>query len=490
MWRQGQSARETRRSPFEKDAVTMPTSDKLLADLTQLHPKLIDLSLGRIERLLERLGNPHEKLPPVVHVAGTNGKGSTCALLRAILEAAGLRIHVYTSPHLVRFHERICLAGDDGHARPIGESELVDVLTRTQAANEGNDITQFEITTAAALLAFSEHQADVLLLEVGLGGRLDATNVIKTPALTVITPVSIDHADKLGNTIEKIAAEKAGILKPQVPVVVAKQPDEALDVITRHAQSLNAPMTVWGQDFDAHPQHGRLVFQNESALLDLPLPALAGAHQVINAATAIAAALELRTLLRNEIEGNGGTGHAVDAGKAAVIGDIITEAAIEAGLTRAQWPGRMQHLTNGPLPDLLSPGSELWLDGGHNPAAGEAVALAMADLEERSPKPLFLVVGMMTLKDTHGFLKPFTGLVRDVVAVPVPAANVPPQEPVDLAKRAIEAGFSCRTETSVEAALKTLEKNVSGPKRILICGSLYLAGQVLAVQQGVEPQPN
>jgi len=477
----------------------MPTSDTLLAQLKGLHPKLIDLSLGRIDRLLEKLGNPHQKLPPVVHVAGTNGKGSTTAILRVILEAAGYRVHVYTSPHLVRFHERISLAGPDGRSNPIDEAALVDILVQTQAANEGDDITQFEITTAAAFIAFSERPADVLLLEVGLGGRLDATNVVNKPVLSIITPISIDHADKLGNTIERIAAEKAGIMKPGVPVIVSRQPKGALNVITKLAQEVGAPAIIWGQAYEAFEQHGRLVFQCENELLDLPLPALTGAHQLVNAGTAVASALALREILKTPEAHNennpcsGGLGsmtktHGIRTPHAKHV--RISERAIEKGLMDVHWPGRMQQLTGGPLPDLLSQGSELWLDGGHNPEAGAAIAITMADLEERSPKPLYLVIGMMSLKDSHGFLSPFKGLARHVSAVPVPAANVPPQEPVELAGAARQVGFECTIEASVEDALKALEKHHPGAKRILICGSLYLAGSVLAQQQGVTPQPN
>jgi dihydrofolate synthase/folylpolyglutamate synthase len=447
----------------------MPTSDQLLAELQQLHPKLIDLSLGRVERLLGKLGNPHERLPPVVHIAGTNGKGSVTAYLKAILEAAGHRVHVYTSPHLVRFHERIELAGADGKARAIGEADLVDVLSRTQAVNNGDDITQFEITTAAAFLAFSEHPADVVLLEVGLGGRLDATNVIAKPALTVITSISMDHADKLGDTLEKIAGEKAGILKRGVKCVVAQQDDEVLDVIRREAGRVHADMIAWGERFDAYEQRGRLTVQREDELLDLALPALIGRHQVINAATAAVAALEL------------GSGDA----KLAVSDD-----AVERGLANVKWPARMQRIDAGPLTAGLRAGSELWLDGGHNPAAGRVVAQTVADLEERSAKPLYLIAGMMALKDAAGFLAPFAGLARHVITVPIPGAHEATHAPEVLAEAARSVGLTAETAPSVEAALRRLEQTQPGTKRILICGSLYLAGHVLALQEGVTSQDN
>lgn len=430
-----------------------------------LHPKLIDLSLGRVERLLAKLGSPHKGLPPVVHIAGTNGKGSVTAYLKAILTAAGLRVHVYTSPHLVRFHERISLARADGVSRPIDEADLVDVLSRTQAVNKGDDITQFEITTAAAFLAFAEHPADVVLLEVGLGGRLDATNVIDQPALTVLTPISLDHADKLGNTIEAIAGEKAGILKRGVPCVVSQQEDAALDVVTQQAARVGARLVVWGQDFDAYEQRGRLVVQRPDELLDLPLPALFGRHQIINAGTAVAAVQELP-------------------------GFTIEEKAIERGLVSARWPARMQRIDEGPLPSLLRPGSELWLDGGHNPAAGQFIAQSLADLEERAPKPLYLVVGMMGLKDAAGFLGSFRGLARHVVAVPIPGAHEAPFTPEALAEVAHSVAIDADAAPSVEAALRRVDALQPGPKRILITGSLYLAGHVLALQEGVEPQAN
>ncbi len=443
----------------------MPTSDKLLADLKLLHPKLIDLSLGRIERLLGKLGDPHKRLPPIVHVAGTNGKGSVTAYLESILQAAGRPVHVYTSPHLVRFHERIKIAGADGISRPIGEDALVDVLTRAQSVNDGDDITQFEITTAAAFLAFAETPADVLLLEVGLGGRLDATNVICDPTLCIITPVSMDHAEKLGPTVARIAGEKAGILKRGVTAVVSQQRDEAMDVIREQAARVGARLVAWGEDFDAFEQRGRLAVQKHDRFLDLPMPALVGRHQIINAGTAVCAALEL--------------------------GDRqIDERAIERGLVTVRWPARMQRLDVGPLPDLLRPGGELWLDGGHNPAAGEFLAQTLADIEERSPKPLFLVIGMMGLKDAAGFLGPFSGIARRVVTVPIPGAHEAPFDPTALADVASKVGIEAETATDIEAALRRVDALDGGSKRVLICGSLYLAGHVLALQEGVEVQGN
>ena len=448
---------------------TRPTSDALLAQMKLLHPKLIDLSLGRVERLLGKLGAPETRLPPVIHIAGTNGKGSVTAYLKAIFQAAGRRVHVYTSPHLVRFHERIELAGKDGKARPISEDALVDVLMRVNAVNDGDDITQFEITTAAAFLAFSETPADVLLLEVGLGGRLDATNVIPKPALSIITPISMDHAEKLGPTLAKIALEKAGILKRGVTGIVAPQVDEVMRVIEARASVAGSPIVVGGRDYDAFEQNGRLIIQREDTLLDLPLPALIGRHQVTNAGAAVAAILTL-SLQRPELG--------------------LDEAAIAKGLRTVVWPARMQRLTSGPLPDILGPETELWLDGGHNPAAGDMLADTLVGLEEKAPKPTYLIVGMMGQKDALGFLAPFRGLVRTIYTVPIPGAHEAPHSEETLADIARSAGLSSIYCAGVVDALEMIVDLPVENKRVLICGSLYLAGQVLGLQQGVTPQSN
>jgi dihydrofolate synthase/folylpolyglutamate synthase len=443
----------------------MARIDEQLSEFKRLHPRLIDLSLTRIERLLDKLGRPQDRLPPAIHIAGTNGKGSVAAMLQAMLEAAGRSAHVYTSPHLVRFNERIKLGRSEQAARPMEEDRLVLVLERVGRVNAGDPITFFEIVTAAALVAFAETPADAVILEVGLGGRLDATNVVKEPRLSIITPVSLDHTDKLGDTLASIAAEKAGILKADVPAVVAQQDEEAMAVIRAVAERVGAPLKVWGEDYDAFEQRGRLVFQQPDVLLDLPMPALIGRHQIINAATAIAAALELD-----------------DFG--------LDERAIERGLVAAEWPARMQWLTGGPLTAGLGPGSEVWLDGGHNPAGGAAIAQTMADLEERAPKPLYLILGMMGLKDAAGFLVPFRGLAREVVTVPIPGAHEAPHSPEHLAEIARGLGFASRAAGGVEGAIRLLESEDASPKRILICGSLYLAGQVLALQTGQQVQAN
>ncbi len=430
-----------------------------------LHPLLIDLSLDRIVALLEKLGNPHTALPPVIHIAGTNGKGSTTAFLKAMLEAAGKRVHVYTSPHLVRFHERIQLAGPDCRTVPIGEHELVEVLSRVERLNAGAAVTFFEITTAAAFLAFSETPADAVILEVGLGGRADTTNVVLKPRLTIITPVSMDHADKLGDTVAKIAVEKAGILKRGVPAIIAPQDTNGLDAIRDVARRIGAPLTLCGEDYDAFEQRGRLVFQTGDTLLDLPRPALLGRHQIMNAGTAIAAALQLDEF-------------------------GLDPKAIERGLIEVVWPARMQRLAGGRLTSGLSADAEIWLDGGHNPAGGQALAQTVADLEERSPKPLVMIVGMMGQKDAGGFLQPFQGQVTHLFAVPIPGAHEAPFTADALAGLARTLGFKAEAAADLGSALHRADRAVGGAKRILICGSLYLAGHVLALETGVAQQGN
>ena len=443
----------------------MPTSDQLLAELKTLHPVLIDLSLGRITALLDKLGNPHKRLPPVVHIAGTNGKGSTTAYLKAMFEAAGKRVHVYTSPHLVHFHERISVAGTDGTSVPISEEALVALLTRVAAVNAGGAVTFFEITTAAAFVAFSEVPADVVILEVGLGGDFDTTNVVDRPVLSIITPIAMDHGEKLGGTIERIAATKAGILKVDVPAVISQQDPIPLDVIRARARQVRAPLIVWGEDYEAFEQRGRLLFQSETEVYDLPLPALLGRHQIVNAGAAVAAALQLKPL-------------------------GLTDAAIERGLTEVRWPGRMQRLDQQIWSRGLAAGSEVWLDGGHNPAGGQAIAQAFADLEEKASKPLCIIVGMMGLKDATGFLAPFRGLAKRLLTVPIPGAHEAPYEPMALAELARGNGFDAEACTGVREALTRLSREERGPVRVLICGSLYLAGHVLALEQGVTPQSN
>ncbi len=405
-----------------------------------LHPKVMDLVLDRVWDLLETLGNPQTDLPPVIHLAGTNGKGSTQAMLRAGLEAAGKSVHAYTSPHLARFHERIRLAG-----KLISEEHLTQVLDECYDANKGAAITYFEITTCAGILAMSRVPADYTLLEVGLGGRLDATNVVDQPALTVITPISIDHEQFLGNTLAKIAFEKAGILKRGVPCVVSPQPDEALDVIEDRARSLGVPLLAHGQHWHICEERGRLVYQDEVGLLDLPLPNLPGAHQIENAGAAIAALRHLN----------------------------MDETACEAAVMRADWPARMQRLVSGPLVEAAGQ-AELWLDGGHNAAAGQALGRHLASLPKRSTH---LICGMLNTKDISGYLLPLAEQAQSLTAVSIPGeVNTLPAEVTAEAARAVGLGAET-ADSMLDAIMAITAQNPDG--RILICGSLYLAGNVL-----------
>jgi dihydrofolate synthase/folylpolyglutamate synthase len=431
----------------------------IAARLLALHPKRIDLSLDRIERLLAALDYPQRHLPPAIHVAGTNGKGSTIAFARAILEAAGKRVHVYTSPNLVRLNERFRI-GKTGGGHFVEDAELADTLMECEAKNAGAPITVFEIETVAAFLLFSRHPADIVLLEVGLGGRLDATNVVEHPLASVITRISLDHRDFLGDTIEQIAAEKAGILKRDVPAVISSQTREALAVIERQAARVRAPLSIAGETWTATEERGRLVYQDSDGLLDLPAPRLYGRHQFENAGAAIAA-LRLGGLK-------------------------LPASAFEAGMTRVDWPARMQRLSHGHLTALIPPESELWLDGGHNADGGRAVAAALADLEERVSRPLVLIVGMLSTKDCAGFLKNFSGLARRVIAVPIHQDKAVP--PPELAEIARNVAIPALSRDDLESALEVTGKlDLHPAPRILITGSLYLAGEVLAAN-GTPPQ--
>lgn len=424
------------------------SSDALMGRFLALHPRKIDLSLGRTERLLAALGDPHKRMPPTIHVAGTNGKGSTVAFLRAMLEAEGKRVHVYTSPHLVRFHERIRLAGS-----LVSEEQLAAAFERCERANAGEPITVFEITTAAAFLLFSETPADALLLEVGLGGRFDSTNVIEKPIVSVITPVSMDHMDFLGDTLGKIAFEKAGILKAGVPAIIAPQEDDALSVIERQAARMRAPLSIAGRDYHIAEEGGRLVYDDARGLLDLPLPRLQGRHQHHNAAAAIAA---LRIAFPD-----------------------VGSPAIEAGLREANWPARMQPLTRGALVDAAPPGAELWLDGGHNASGGAAAAAAMAELEAQNARPLILISAMLVSKDMSGLLQPFAGLAREIICVQM-SGDSAAHAPEAMAQAGAALGIVATLAPGVPEALQALAaRDWPKPPRILIAGSLYLAGEVL-----------
>ncbi len=455
-------------------------SDRVLTRLMRLHPKKIDLTLGRVERLLAALGNPQDRLPPVIHVAGTNGKGSTVATMRACFEAASYRVHVYTSPHLVRFHERIRLAGE-----LIDEDALLAALDECERANGGAPITFFEITTAAAFLAFSRTPADIVLLETGLGGRLDATNVIDRPAATAITPISLDHQAFLGDTIAAIAGEKAGILKPGAPAIIGPQPDAAAAVIEARAAAIGAPLYRWHREWRcdpyppaadaAGPPLSRIAgegarglgqragegaagmhYEGEHWRLDLPLPSLPGAHQIVNAGIALACLERLD-------------------------GFSLPETALAAGLRHIDWPARMQRLTSGPLVETLPSGWELWLDGGHNPGAGQVLAEAASAWRDR---PLYLVVGMLNTKDASGFLTPLEAHARALCALTIPGEeNALPAARIAATARAL--GIRAEETASVETALRSIVARAivdgeAGPARVLICGSLHLAGIVLA----------
>ncbi|HVY33932.1 MAG TPA: folylpolyglutamate synthase/dihydrofolate synthase family protein [Caulobacteraceae bacterium] len=429
--------------------------DAALERLRLLHPIKIDLSLDRISRLLDALGRPQDRLPPTIHVAGTNGKGSTSAFIRAIGEAAGLRVHVLTSPHLVRFVERIRLAGT-----LITEDHLADILARVEAANAGLPITFFEIVTAAAFLAFAETPADLLVLEVGLGGRFDATNVVAAPAVSVICPVDYDHKEFLGEDLAGIAGEKAGIIKRGRPVVCARQAEVAEAVIERQALALAAPLSRMGVDFDAWTERGRLIFQHEAGLMDLPAPSLIGPHQVDNAGLAIAATLALND-------------------------PRIDEGAIARAVASADWPARMQRLTLGPYGKAAAGyGADLWLDGGHNPHGARAIARTLQDLA-RDGRPVTLIAGTLANKDAEGFFAALAepGVVSRVIAVTFDAEAAAP------AKRTAEAAARAGLKAEVaESMPDAVQRALQGPPpHVLICGSLYLAGEVLAASEETWP---
>ncbi|WP_405403171.1 bifunctional folylpolyglutamate synthase/dihydrofolate synthase [Paracoccus sp. Ld10] len=418
----------------------MNTSDAILSRLMALHPKVIDLSLDRMHRLLAALGHPERAIPPVIHIAGTNGKGSTQAMIRAGLQAGGAQVHAYTSPHLAQFRERIRLSGT-----LIEDDALADLLAEVEAANDRQPITFFEITTAAAFLAFARTPADYTLLEVGLGGRLDATNVIDAPRLTVITPVSIDHTQYLGDTLPLIAAEKAGIIKPRVPVIVGPQHDDALRVIEARAMGLSAPIVAHSQHWMIQPERDGMVFQDDHGLWDLPLPNLIGPHQIQNAGTALAA---LRALGANDAQAR-------------------------AAVTQAEWPARMQRLRHGPLVDLAT-AAELWLDGGHNPAGGQALAATLAAMPAR---PTHLVCGMLNTKDVAGYLRPLAAHAASLTAIDIPGEpnTLPATQTADAAR---QVGMTAHVAQDAAQAVGDLVARSPGA-RILICGSLYLAGRVL-----------
>jgi len=432
-----------------------PPLAELIGRLSALHQKRIDLGLERMHRLLERLGHPERKLPPVIHIAGTNGKGSTLAYLRATLEAAGLRVHAYTSPYLVRINECFRI-GRVGGGVLVGDDELRAALEEVERVNAGEAATVFELKTAAAFHLFAQNPADVVLLEVGLGGRLDSTNVIDTPAACVITPISMDHMDFLGDTLTSIAGEKAAIIKRGVPVICAEQTPEAMAVIEAEAKRMRAPLFAANESWHVNVEHGRLVYSDERGLMDLAAPRLFGRHQFDNAGLAIATLRAIPVF-------------------------TVNHAAFEAGIVGAEWPARMQRITSGELLAFGPQGSELWLDGGHNAEGGRVAAAALGDLEERVSRPLVVIAGMMANKDAQAFLANFAGLTRHIIAVPIP--DIENAMPVDrLSDAARSLGMRVEIAPGIEAALRGLSKLAyEVPPRILISGSLYLAGHVLGL---------
>jgi dihydrofolate synthase / folylpolyglutamate synthase len=432
-----------------------PSLGDVIGRLSALHQKRIDLGLERMQRLLERLDHPERKLPPVIHIAGTNGKGSTLAYLRATLEAAGLRVQAYTSPYLVRINECFRL-GRVGGGVLVADDELCEALELVEQVNGGEPATVFELKTAAAFHLFAQNPADVVLLEVGLGGRLDSTNVIDAPLACVITPISMDHMDFLGPTLTSIAGEKAAIIKRGVPVISAEQAPETMAVIEAQAKRMRAPLFAAGEGWHVNVEHGRLVYSDDRGLMDLAAPRLFGRHQFDNAGLAIA------------------TLRATNAFK-------INHAAFEAGIVNAEWPARMQRITCGELLGWGPQGSEIWLDGGHNTEGGRVAAAALGDLEERVSRPLVVISGMMANKDAQGFLANFAGLTRHIIAVPIPNAEnaMPPDRLADAAR---SLGMRVELAPGIEAALRALSRLAYDvPPRILITGSLYLAGHVLAL---------
>lgn len=428
------------------------SAEAAIARLLEIHPKGFDLSLDRVLNLLEKLDNPHLKIPPVFHIAGTNGKGSTSAFLRAILEAAGKSVHVHTSPHLVNWNERYRL-GDKAGGKFVSDQVLEDAILRAEAANDGKAITVFEIMSAVGFLLFSEHAADYCIMEVGLGGRFDATNVLQNPQACLITPVGLDHEAYLGNTIEKIAFEKAGIIKSGAPVFVGLQDDAGRTVIENRAHEMNSDVTIARQDFDFYEQAGRFIYQDENGLLDLPMPHLVGAHQLENAALAISACRHVLPHLENTI--------------------------YEIAMESVRWPGRFERLAPGHLTkafDEKNPAPEIWIDGGHNPQAGHAISKQLAKLPVR--QKTVMIVGMLTTKEPSGFFEAFTGLIDQVIAIPVSQSDAG-FDPEELAEMAAATGIETIFEPDVETALQTASQIHGFEIRILICGSLYLVGEVL-----------
>ena len=417
------------------------STDLILHRIMKLHPKIIDLKLDRVQNLLKKLGNPEKKLPPIIHIAGTNGKGSTQAIIKSGLEADGKIVHAYTSPHLLRFNDRINLAGE-----AISEHHLNEILEECCQLNDGLPITYFEITTVAAILAFSKVKADYCILEVGLGGRYDATNIIDRPELCIITPISLDHQKLLGETIEEIAFEKAGILKNKSVCFVGKQEPKALKVIKNVANQTNSMLRVYNEDWVVKENIKNFYFKDNKGSFSLPLPALVGSHQVYNAGIAVAA---LRYL------------------------GVSSSSVLKNSMRNVVWPGRMQRIVSGPLTKITN-NLEIWLDGGHNAAAGQALAEVLKLLP---PMRTILICGMLNTKDAFGYMINFKGIVAEVIAIPVPneVATLTAEE---TSNYAIKAGLKSSHAQNIEDALNRAVSDQT-PSRIVICGSLYLAGFIL-----------
>ena len=436
----------------------MIDKSSLLTRLAERRPTKIDLGLDRMFAALGALGNPHHAMPPVFHVAGTNGKGSTVAFLRAMLEAADYRVHTYTSPHLVRFNERIVLAGEE-----ISDPDLIDAILACEEAAADLTLTYFEAITCAAFVAFSRQPADFLLLEVGLGGRLDATNVIDKPLASLITPVALDHQEYLGRDIATIAAEKAGIAREGVPLVIGPQTPAAMASIEDRALAVGAQSFKFGEEWQTFEEQGRLIYQDTDGLCDLEAPRLAGHHQFTNAGLAIAA---LRC-----------------------AGVSSADKTLSKGVVSAHWPARMQQLRYGPmvteLQNLTGEAADLWLDGGHNPHAARALARILADLDERVSRPVAVICGMQSNKDINGYFEALSGLVRRVYATGADHRSSAAKGEV-IAEAAMANGHDAVAMTSLDEAWASLTRDIEDgffgdgvTPRILIAGSLYLAGDVL-----------
>ncbi|WP_341760174.1 folylpolyglutamate synthase/dihydrofolate synthase family protein [Candidatus Endowatersipora endosymbiont of Watersipora subatra] len=429
--------------------------------LMYAHPKGYDLNLQRISVLLEKLGNPQERIPPVIHVAGTNGKGSTIAFMRSILEANGLAVHVHTSPHIFSWHERYRIGQYKGKGKFVDDEKLSIAIDKVAAANGNQNITVFEILVAVMFILFSENPADVSLVEVGLGGRLDATNVIHNPAITVITPISFDHEALLGEKLSEIAFSKAGIIKNNVPVIVSAQKDEVIKIIEQQASYRLAPIQIMNQNYLGLEKNGQLIYQDKKEFLSLPLPRMYGSHQISNATVAISA---VRALSHK-------------------VGFSLTQKALERGILEAEWLGRMQRIKQGPLINMFPQGSEVWLDGGHNPGAAKVIADFMKELEKKERKKLILICGMLKTKDASGYFNEFKCLAKEVLTVSI-KSRTSSYNAEELSRIAYKCGLKTLPFPSLYDAMLFIKNHTKREKsRILICGSLYLVNNTMTLNE-------